>query len=205
MFADITENDGDRGQVGIGTLIIFIAMVLVAAVAAGVLINTAGLLESTASDTGQDSQAQVSNQIEVVSASGNVSGSQTVQYLNFTVKKSAGSDDLDLEDATVEVTTDEISETLTFDTAAAGYGNGNFTVANTDETSAYLANTSDVVLSETSERKVIGIYMGSSALGDELEEGEEATVRFVDQSGATTIYGVNVPDTISSDQDYVAV
>ena len=202
MIVDVTEND-ERGQVGIGTLIIFIAMVLVAAVAAGVLINTAGLLESTASDTGQDSQAQVSNQISVVSASGNVSSSE-VAYLNFTVMKSAGSDDIDLEDATVEVTTDEVSETLTF--SSAGYdGSGNFTVADTATPSSYLDPSTagvDVVLTESSERQIIGISM--TDLGDALVEGEEATVRFVDQSGATTVYGVNVPDTIS-DQDYVAV
>ncbi|WP_440992229.1 archaellin/type IV pilin N-terminal domain-containing protein [Haloarchaeobius baliensis] len=200
MFADITENDGDRGQVGIGTLIIFIAMVLVAAVAAGVLINTAGLLESTASDTGQDSQSQVSNQITVVSASGSVDANDSVDYLNFTVMKSAGSGDLDLEDATIEYTSEDISETLTF---AASYGSGNFIVADTTAPgTALAAGSNQTVLANTSDRVIVGLNLG--ALGDPLEEGEEATVRFVDQSGATTVYGVNVPDTIS-DQDYVAV
>src|SRR6056297_3259534 len=101
MIVDVTDND-ERGQVGIGTLIIFIAMVLVAAVAAGVLINTAGLLESSASDTADDSQAQVSNQISVVSASAETTGSNSVDTLHFVVKKSPGSDDIDLEDMTID-------------------------------------------------------------------------------------------------------
>ncbi|WP_435334698.1 archaellin/type IV pilin N-terminal domain-containing protein [Haloarchaeobius sp. TZWWS8] len=201
MFDAIANND-DRGQVGIGTLIIFIAMVLVAAVAAGVLINTAGLLESQASDTGADSQAQVSNQITVVSAVGNVTGSDTVDYLNFTVMKSAGSDTIDLEDATVEFTSDDASETLTF-SASSYSGNGDsFIIADSGSPeTALAAGTSTAVLENSSDRVVIGVNLNNI---DVLNEGEEATVRLVDQSGATTIYGVNVPDTLTG-KNYAAV
>jgi flagellin-like protein len=197
MFEAI--NTDERGQVGIGTLIIFIAMVLVAAVAAGVLINTAGLLEASASDTASDSQAQVSNQITVVSAVGDVD-SEDVAELNFTVMKSAGSGDIDLANMTVQYQSADKAETLGFGDTA---GPNTFVMYNTDGNSE-LTVSNDLVLNDTDERKVISIDLSASGVDDTLAEGEEATVTFVDQSGASAIYGVNVPDTISG-ESYVAV
>jgi flagellin-like protein len=188
-----TNDDRPRGQVGIGTLIIFIAMVLVAAVAAGVLVNTSGLLQSQAEDTGSDAQAQVSNQIDVVSATGTVSGS-SVNEVVLVVKKSPGSDPIDLAEATIEYTSASDSVTMT--------ENGGFSVSAVTGTGM---GASETVLDDNGERAKLTLTLdGTGSNPASLGEGEDATLEIVDQSGASTVYGVNVPDVINS-QNYVEV
>jgi flagellin-like protein len=188
MF-DTNTNDDARGQVGIGTLIIFIAMVLVAAVAAGVLVNTSGLLQSQAQDTGADAQAQVSNQIDVVSATGSVDGSD-IDEITLVVKKSPGSDPIDLTDASIQYTSDSASETLT-----NGSGFSLNPLSNTGD--------SDDILEENGERIEITIDLENTSGLSALSEGKEAQLEIVDQSGASTVYGVNVPDVLTG--NYVEV
>ncbi|GAB7095313.1 flagellin [Halolamina litorea] len=184
-----THDDSDRGQVGIGTLIIFIALVLVAAVAAGVLVTTADDLQSRASDTGADAQAQVSNQIDVVSATGAVGANDSISNITLVVKKSPGSDPIDLSEATIEYTSSGSSETLSQGS----------TTDSTTFTTVDLDGTEATVLEDTDERIEIEIDTASIEAGDGLAEGSDADLRIVDQSGATTIYGVNVPDVLTGD------
>jgi len=103
MFEFITNN-GDRGQVGIGTLIVFIAMVLVAAIAAGVLINTAGFLQSQAEATGQESTDLVSERIDVTSEVGIVGNNSSgeLRAIKLTVSGAAGADQIDLSETTIQ-------------------------------------------------------------------------------------------------------
>ncbi|MFP9060291.1 archaellin/type IV pilin N-terminal domain-containing protein [Natrialbaceae archaeon A-chndr2] len=203
MFETITDED-ERGQVGIGTLIVFIAMVLVAAIAAGVLINTAGSLQSQASDTGTETQQAVANQIEVVHAygsTGDVGTENGVTELNFVVKKSAGSDVIDMTSLTVQYTSDSTSETLEYDSdATAGGEFGTEGLADTNDNGESLTDTSD--------RVEITIDLGTNVENQDdsgLKTGDSATVELVDQSGAKFSYGVTVPATFSEDASVVEV
>jgi len=93
----------DIGSIGVGAMIVFIAMVLVAGIAASVLIQTSTKLESQALATGQETTAEVSSGLEVVGIEGyNMSGK--IQFLAIIVRARAGSSDIDLNTTVLEIT-----------------------------------------------------------------------------------------------------
>ncbi|MEM3609654.1 MAG: archaellin/type IV pilin N-terminal domain-containing protein [Candidatus Anstonellales archaeon] len=95
-----------RGDVGIGTLIVFIAMVLVAAIAATVLLNVSGMLQQRASSTGKQTTQQVSSNLviqSIVGDTGSPTGGSDITKLTITLKAAAGSGKLDLKNLLVVV------------------------------------------------------------------------------------------------------
>jgi flagellin-like protein len=121
MFEFITDTE-DRGQVGIGTLIVFIAMVLVAAIAAGVLINTAGFLQTQAEATGEESTDLVSERVNVNSEVGVVgdSAAGTLDEIRLSVTGAPGAGQIDLSETTIQAVGPGGQENLVFVDSTGG-------------------------------------------------------------------------------------
>ncbi|WP_227354615.1 archaellin/type IV pilin N-terminal domain-containing protein [Haladaptatus salinisoli] len=192
----MNENDtngrrSDRGQVGIGTLIVFIAMVLVAAIAAGVLINTAGFLQSKSEQTGTESSAQVTDRVHVVSTMGNVTfsgakGSHVVDYVNLTVMKGSGSGDINLSTATIEWLGPDDGRILTMGDSANG----------TQFAVEEIRDEGDSLPVLVSKKDRFRIVLNASAITGGLEERQDFTIKIVTSAGAMT-YHHSVPETLS--------
>jgi flagellin FlaB len=103
--------------IGIGAMIVFIAMVLVAGIAASVLVQTSSTLEMQALKTGSQTIGEVASGIMIEGVEGyNASGALT--KLAIEIKPRAGSPDVDLSTAIVEISDSETKYVLEFDSTA---------------------------------------------------------------------------------------
>jgi len=189
----------DRGQVGIGTLIVFIAMVLVAAIAAGVLINTAGFLQSQSQQTGESSSEQVTNRVDVVSAVGEDVNGGSVGTVRVTVKQAPGAGNIDLSQTIVQWTDDSGAYDLTFldgpvNVDSTGEGSS-FNVTSVQDGDGSLG-TSNPVLNDPSDRAQLVFDLADYRNGG-LPEGSSAELQINTQSGGTSNLILNVPQTLS--------
>jgi flagellin-like protein len=105
---------GKKADMGIGTLILFIAMILVAAIAAGVLIQTATNLQSKALETGSRSTRQISTAISTILLYGEVGGDGNIESLFQNIKVVPGSDDVKIADMLISVDVSDISSDLIY-------------------------------------------------------------------------------------------
>ena len=93
----------DVGAIGIGAMIVFIAMVLVAGIAASVLVQTSTKLESQAMKTGSDTIDEVSTGLAVFDIKGYAATSGNLDKISICVRPRAGSADVDLSETFIEL------------------------------------------------------------------------------------------------------
>jgi len=183
----------DVGSIGIGAMIVFIAMVLVAGIAASVLIQTSTNLESQAMATGQETTAEVASGLAVV----NIEGTQTsslVTKLAIAVRPRAGSKDIDLGETVIEISDSDTKNFLVLDTnkhtpqASIGgdlFQDGDYTGAATSFSIIVLEDADDSCSSGTS--AVINS-------GDLVVLGVDTTECFGGLSPRDDVWGLVMPE-----------
>ncbi|TQQ80470.1 archaellin/type IV pilin N-terminal domain-containing protein [Halonotius roseus] len=184
-----------RGQVGIGTLIVFIAMVLVAAIAAGVLINTAGLLQAQAQSTGEETTAQVSDRIAIGEAVGYSTSSSPakIDTINITMRLAAGADPINLSKASYTIDTDGSARVIQ---GNEDYNNIEFyQVQGLNNKPEILAKQEDLMAVEFDIDSIQGI--------DPIEDGDDVTFIVQAPAGGSTYATLRAPGRIDTDESYI--
>ena len=94
------ERNRDEGSIGIGAMIVFIALILVAAVASTIIIKTAEELQQNAEATSDDTRKEISGKISILQVLVNTSSitadaaDTNVDSLIITAKVASGSTDV---------------------------------------------------------------------------------------------------------------
>ena len=201
-----------RGQVGIGTLIVFIAMVLVAAIAAGVLINTAGLLQAQAQSTGEETTAQVSDRLAVGEAVGFDTGSRNalgdaddgkLDTINISMRLAAGADPINLSQASYTIETEGTAKVVNGKNSTSGpvtfHQKQGF-----DEKPLIIADQDDLMVVEfnlnaTTNGNTANDIDGVSA----IEDGDDITFIIQAPAGGSTYATLSAPGRINEDESYI--
>ena len=122
----------DAGSMGIGAMIIFIAMILVAGIAASVLVQVANNLQMQALFTGTETIEEVATGIAVDEVVGHVSNATDgMDLITIGIRGRAGSAGIDLNQAKIELANNDTKMILSYDNTQHASSPDNGSIFNT--------------------------------------------------------------------------
>lgn len=200
----------DVGAIGIGAMIVFIAMVLVAGIAASVLIQTSTRLEHQAMATGQATTAEVATGIAVADIEGYAATSADISRLAVMVRPRAGSADIDLATTHIELSDSDVKLVLNFtadeftlQSAIAGdiFTAAFYTTMEANEFSVIVLEDADGSCISTSpvinrgDKVCLTIYAGHASGFNSLAERIDIWGMVIPEEGAPGIIAFTTPPT----------
>lgn len=193
-----------KAEMGIGTLILFIAMILVAAVAAGVLIQTATSLQAKALLTGTKTTSEVSTALTITYVYGQNASASDHQLERSYVKMrlAPGSDPVRFQDLVINVDTSSTRASLTYNS--------------TINCTAAIDGASGILNSSFSNNFGVDFLVGPKFSegymyrGDVVEvcipnpepltEGVDFKITVVPKAGTQSVVDIRVPDVLVTDR-----
>ena len=191
-----------RAEMGVGTMIIFIAMVLVAAVAASVLISSANTVREQAVQTGNDAINGVASGFDIKYVKGTVAANAITQ-MDVYVQLSPGSPAIRMGDVILSITAGGKSGELVFSgpgvEASAGAPDepdkyGAIVIPEDKRTDAPFANYGTI--SQGNLTKVTVKFIANDALS--IAPGDQVLIKIMPSRGAATTVSFTVPPVLTS-------
>ncbi len=185
----------EEGEMGVGTLLIFIAMILVAAVAAGVLVQTAYKLQQQAESTGNEALQDVATGFKVLTVWGTTGTGGNITDVYLKIALTAGSPGINLADAKIEViqtiggtTASEV--TLDYVDGAPSASAFNATVLRdmAPSTTAAMMTSGDI----------FQVHLDLEAMVMGLDVQEQLSVLLMPKHGVPTLCEITAPSTLEA-------
>ena len=179
-----------RAEMGVGTMIIFIAMVLVAAVAASVLISTANKVREQAQNTGDQAINNVASGFVVQDVTGTVNaGNTSITDLTIQMRLQAGSPMMNMDLVSIQFVSGSVNNMLAFADTAAGAAAGTLYGAAHTGSAPWTGTNHVVQQGDMVTITITGLTLGYSAA---------ATVKIVPAYGSSTLISFVTPSYYSS-------
>jgi flagellin FlaB len=193
-FGKMRMRRNRKAELGISTMIIFIAMVLVAAVAATLLISMAYEIQQQAQETGRVALQDVSTGFRVIGMVGDRTENGTgatpytsnIEVLEIKVALDSGSPRINMSQVIIEVTDGTVEATLNYSSAPNAS-----TLA--DPASEYAVEmlrdpdhqyTSDAPLASSG--SILKIYINAAMIGMNLSTQAQVDMRIIPKHGVPT-------------------
>jgi flagellin-like protein len=187
------EEKEKKAAQGIGTLIIFIAMILVAAVAAGVLIQTAASLQSKSLDVGRQSQEKITTDLDVLqivaydTSDGVIN--EGIDNLSVTVRLGTGSATVKLSDTLLKIDSSVSLKSSNFVYAADSLSPSTYS-------SSYLINGSNHVDGYLVAGETVQLNFQMPIGSGNITESQSLVLRLIAKNGAVKPIKMSMPSAI---------